>query len=459
MATLKTAPGPRGLPFLGHVFARRSPLDLLQHLVDDYGDYVSLRFGPARYLFVNDPIGIKHVLVDNQKNYTRSPTIEGLRLILGDGLLTTDGAFWRRHRRLAQPAFHREKLALFSKAMVESTNDMIGSWSHRAGDRPFDVHDEMMQLTFKIVCRTLFSSDVSEDTRGIGRSILVSIRYATDYASKLVKVPTWVPTPKNLRFKRAIHTLDEMVLRIIDERRRSNVDSNDLLSMLMSARDEGTNQQLTDRELRDEVMTLAIAGHETTANALSWAFHLLSENPKICALVREEARHVLGERDPEVEDLPRLQLTRRIIDESIRLYPPIWLFERQASQADEIGEYGVEAGTSIVMSPYALHRNRRFWPNASHFDPDRFLPENANDRPKHAYLPFGAGPRICIGNAFAIMEAQIILSMVVRSFDLRPVAGIPVKPEPTITLRPHNGVKMTFRRAPEVSRELLSHAS
>jgi cytochrome P450 len=451
------APGPRGLPFFGQIFeAWKNPLELVHRSHVAYGDHVALRFGPARYLLVNDPDSVKHVLVDNHRNYQKSVSYDGLKLVLGSGLLTSEGNFWRRQRKLAQPAFHKEKLALFAEMMVSDTNSMLDEWQRTDDGAPFDVHDEIMRLTFSIVCRTLFSTDTKEQAEDVGRATLIAMRYAREYTGGLYRMPTWLPTPKNVRFKKASRTLDELVLGIINGRRESNVEANDLLSMLMSARDEETREQMTDRQLRDEVMTLALAGHETTANTLTWTLHLLSQHQDVFSRVRAEADQVLGACDPGLAQLGQLSLTRRVIEESMRLYPPAWIFERQAIKDDELGGFRVPKDTVVAVSPYTLHRHPRFWPEPERFDPDRFLAERIQERPKHAYLPFGAGPRVCIGNAFAMMEAQIILAMIARRYELTAAPDFSVEAEPSVTLRPREGVFMTRRARPA---QLESHAA
>jgi cytochrome P450 len=262
----------------------------------------------------------------------------------------------------------------------------------------------------------------------------------------MIRIPTWLPTPHNLRFGRARRTLDALVLRIIDERRKAQVKPNDLLTMLMSAKDEETREQMTDRQLRDEVMTLVAAGHETTANLLTWTFYLLSQHEEMAARLRAELASVLGGRRPTLEDLPRLVFTRAVLDEALRLYPPAWVFEREALGDDEIGGYRVRRGTNVAICPYTMHRHRAYWDDPERFDPDRFASANAAARPKYAYLPFGGGPRLCIGNAFALMEAQIILAMIAAEWKLELVPDFRVELAPSVTLRPRRGLIMTRTR-------------
>jgi cytochrome P450 len=450
-SSTRVAPGPEGLPWVGNLFdVWKDPLRLFTRSVASHGDIVAMRFGPFRYWLLNDPEAIHHVLVDNNKNYTKSRNYQGLKLVLGEGLVTSEGEFWRRQRRLAQPAFHKEKLAGFARTMAEDTAAMLQAWQARGSDGvALDVHAEMMKLTLKIVARTLFSTTVGAEADAIGAALAIALRHAEDYAESLLPVPPWVPTPSNLRFKRAVKTLDELVFRIIDERRKSGADPGDLLAMLMAATDdeaEGGARGMTDRQLRDEVMTLVMAGHETTANALTWTFYLLANHPEIEARLRREVDSVLGDdaaRSPTLADLPKLPYTAMVIQESMRLFPPVWAFERQARGADVVAGFDVPAKAIMAVCPYALHRHPAYWEDPERFDPLRFTPERVESRPRYAYLPFGGGPRQCIGNGFAMMEAQIILAMVVRQKHLALSPGFELELDPVVTLRPKRGMPMT----------------
>jgi cytochrome P450 len=441
----RRAPGPRGLPFFGSTFeAWRNPLDLMTRTVREHGHIVSFRFGPHRYVLLNQPDAVHHVLVTNAKNYTKSRNYQGLKLVLGEGLLTSEGDHWRRQRKLAQPAFHRERLAGFVDAMARDTSALLERWD-ALGEGPVDVHTEMMRLTFRIVGRTLFSTDVEADADAIGRALSHVLVFANDYVESLVPLPTWVPTPRNLAFKRQMRRLDALVQKIIDERRARGDLGDDLLSMLMTARDETTNEAMSDQQLRDEVMTIVLAGHETTANALAWTWYLLSRHPDVARRLHQETRDVLGERAPTLADLPRLELTKRVVEESMRLYPPAWCFERQAVEPDEVMGFAIPRRGIVGISPYMLHRHEAYWENPEGFDPDRFLPERSAARPRYTYLPFGGGARMCIGNAFATMEAQIVVAMIARRRRLELVAGHPIELDPRVTLRPRHGVKMWLR--------------
>jgi cytochrome P450 len=436
---MKVAPTPReGLPFFGQLFeAWRDPLGMLRRS-RAYGDVVRFKFGWLRYYLVSDPEGIKHVLVDNPRAYTKSRNYRGLKLVLGEGLLTSEGDFWRRQRKLTQPAFHREKMAGFAATMASCGAAMIDRW--RSSRSPtIDVHAELMRVTFQIVGKTLLSTDLDDPNGAVGSALAFVLEYANDYAADPVPVPPWVPTRRNVRFNRALRTLDAIVQSTIEERRHRGSDASDLLGMLMAIRDDETNETMTDRQLRDELVTIVLAGHETTANALTWALYLLGKHPDVERRLSAEVAHVLGDRPPALADLQRLKLTKMVIEESLRLFPPAWMFERQALERDEICGYAIEPGAIIGISPYAVHRHPAYWEDSEAFDPDRFLPERSEGRPRYVYLPFGAGPRVCIGNGFAMIEAQILLATIVRSCRLE-LTSREIELSPLITLRPRRGL-------------------
>lgn len=446
MRELDSLPGPKGLPFLGSILDTRDPITLFERAARFGGDAALVRFGPYRYLVVHTAEGVRRVLVENVKAYPKSPSYRGLRLVLGNGLITSEGEFWKRQRKLAQPAFHRDRLAHLAGAMVRDTGDMLAAWEQE-GDRSFDLHEEMMKLTLRIVGHTLFSSDVMEDAGAVGAAFNVAIHRANAEATAIVHLPIWLPLPGNVRFHRAKAVLDGLVHRIIGERRAlpEAEHPNDLLAMLMSARDdEGAG--MSDEQLRDEVMSIVGAGHETTANALSWTLHLLGDHKDAATRVAAEARATFGGRLPTIDDLPRLPYTRRVVEESMRLYPPVWGIERIAIEDDVICGIRVPKGTLVGIMPWCIHRDPRYWDDPERFDPDRFLPDAVEARPRYAYLPFGAGPRICIGNNFAMMEAQLLLAMMLDRYDFERAPWHRVRLEASVTLRPKDGVHLVRRR-------------
>lgn len=441
------AGGPRGFPLLGHLpHVWRDPLPLFIDGMRRYGDVVRYDFGPYPFLLLNHPDHIRHVLLENARNYPKGPDYEALHLILGQGLLTSEGEVWRRQRRLAQPAFHHQALLGFVDAMSGATEEMLGRWAALPRGAVLDVHEEMMGLTLRIVCQTLFGSEITGDAGAVSKALTEVIRFINARTTALIGLPTWVPTPANLRFRQARELLDRLVYRIIDGRRRSGGVANDLLGLYMAATDESGGGRMSDRQLRDEVMTLVLAGHETTAVALSWTFDLLSRHPEAAARVRAEVREVLGDGPPTLESLERLTYTGWVLQESMRLYPPAWMITRQALADDDIAGHRVARGMILGVSPYVLHRSPAYWHNPEGFDPERFSPEGSRDRPRYAYLPFGGGPRTCIGNAFAMMEAKIILALVSRRTRLALVPGHRAQMEPSITLRPRHGVPVTLER-------------
>lgn len=438
-------PGPRGKPVFGSLFdAWEDPLTLMSRSVREHGDVVRFKFAWIDYFLFNSPAGAHRVLVENAKGYHKSPNYIGLKHMLGDGLLTSEGEYWKKQRKLAQPTFHREKIAGFVRTMARTTSDWIDRASAGGVPRPIDMHAEMMRLTLRIIGLTLLSADLDEDSERFGKALNDAIYWANEYAQKVVRLPPWVPTPSNVRFVRARRFIEGVVLKVVEERRRTGEDKGDFLSMLMAAHEEGSDERMSDRQLLDELLTLTLAGHETTANALTFAFYLLSRHPEIAARLREEIAAAIGDREPTMEDFSKMPLCRAVIEETMRLYPPAWMVERIALQDDEVVGYRVPRGSLVGVCAWTLHRNPALWPDPERFDPERFVKPDPN-RHKLAYLPFGGGPRTCIGNGFAMAEMQIILPMIVRRLSLSLAGGARVEIEPSITLRPRHGMPMVAR--------------
>ncbi len=434
-------PGPPGHLLVGNLpeFAR-DVLGVLLEWTRRYGDVVSLRLGAWPSLLFNRPDLVEDVLAQRYRLFHKhSFFFRHVEAIFGDGLLTSEGDFWLRQRRLAQPAFHRERVAEYGEAMVAATERHLASW--RDGERR-DVHRDMMALTLDIVVRTLFGGDVEPQTAGeVGRAFDVIVNEIAGRFRRPFRIPDAVPTPGNVRYRRAVRRLDHLVFGFIEERRRDgDSDRPDLLSLLLRARDED-GSRMTERQLRDEVVTLFLAGHETTALALSWTWYLLSRAPEARRPLEAELDEVLAGRSPTVSDLPRLRYTEAVVMESLRLYPPAYLIGREAMEACEIGGYAVPAGTTVFMSPWALHRDPRYFEAPEEFRPQRWLDGLARRLPRCAYLPFGGGPRLCIGQSFAMMEATLILAAVAQRFRLTlDPEDRTVTPFPSITLRPQGGV-------------------
>ncbi|HSL01873.1 MAG TPA: cytochrome P450 [Rubrobacteraceae bacterium] len=437
-------PGPRGRSLTGNLQEyARDQLGFLARCAREYGDISRFRLINVRVYLLNHPDYIDYVLVRNNRNFIKSRrTREQLRF-LGEGLLTSEGDFWRRQRRLAQPAFHKDRIAAYGRTMVEHTEAAVAGWQD---GRVHDVYQEMMRLTLRIASTTLLGSDVDGQAGVIGSALDVLARRFSGPKSYLLPVPAALPTPANRRFRRAVGQLDEVVYGIIRKRREKAEETGDLLSMLLEAKDEETGERMTDKQLRDEALTILLAGHETTAIALSWTFYLLSRHPVVEGKLSMELREVLGGRVPEAQDMSRLRFTGMVVKESMRLYPPAWGIGRQAVAGCEIGGYGVPAGTQLVMSPWVMHRDPRYYEDPETFDPDRWATEAARQLPKYAYFPFGGGPRLCIGRSFAEMETLLVLAAIVQKWNLKLAEVGRIEPRPSVTLRPEKGIMMMVRR-------------
>ena len=432
-----------------------SPRDLTNIYMDmarEYGDVVRMGTGPWRVYFVSHPDHVQHVLQDNNHNYGKQHAFnELLKQVIGNGLLTSEGEVWRRRRRLAQPAFHRRQIENFATTMVEETTTMLERWTVlQRTDEPFDVMAEMQNLATLIVGRALFSTDLST---GYTNTMRQSLRFSMEYLNRRMRrplsLPLWVPTPTHRRFRKATRLSDEKIFDIIRERRKGlalNTDGpHDLLGMLLAARDEENGEGLTDQELRDEITTFIGAGNETTAVTLAWAWYLLSKHPEVARKLHAELDTVLGGRVPSAQDLPQLPYTRIIIEETMRLYPAAWAIGRGIVADDVIGRFRIQKGGMMIVSPYVTHRRPDIWDNPEGFEPERFTPERVAERPRYAYFPFGGGPRQCIGNTFALMEAQLVLATVGQKYRLSLIPGCTVEPDPVFTLRPNRPVMMTLQ--------------
>jgi len=434
-------PGPKPHFIIGNMpLASRDPLAIFEKWAHKYGDIFYYRALWIHVYFLNHPDLIESVLVRNYQNFLKDHVIRKSRWFFGDGLLTNEGQSWLRQRRLAQPAFHRERIAGYANIMTRYAEEMLATW-HDGEVR--DVHQEMMQLTLKIVVRALFNVE-SQEVGQISTAMNVLMSNSVGIRLLLPPAARFLPTPAMIEFRQAIRHLEEMVYRIIAERRQNETDTGDLLSMLMQARDED-GSRMSDKQLRDEVMTFLLAGHETTALALSWSWHLLAQNPQAEQRLHEELDRVLGGRTPEFSDLRNLIYAERVIKESMRLYPPAWSLARTVVKDFDIAGYRIPAGANVVMSTWIMHHDPRYFPDPYRFEPDRWLSEQSQKLPRFAYFPFGGGPRRCIGNSFAMMEATLLLATIAQRFQFRAVEGHPVVAIPSFTLRPKHGIKMTIQ--------------
>jgi cytochrome P450 len=443
----RRAPGIRYPTAFHFLFAaRRDPLGLLLAAAREYGDVVRFDAWPYVIHMLYHPDHIKYVLQENNRNYWKGNLIGRVKPLIGEGLFTSEGDFWRRQRRLAQPAFHRQRIESFATIMSTAGTRMLEAWAAPAADgTPIDFMEHMSRVTLRIVGQALFGIDLVGEAAGVGRAMLSALKFVSEEAFSLFPSVLMIPTPRNLRFRRARAELDRVVLGIIEGRRRSGAGGDDLLAMLMEARDEDTGEGMSDRQLRDEIMTFVLAGHETTAVTLAWACLLLAQHPEVGDRVRREVSTVLAGRTPALADLPRLELTRRVIDETLRLYPPVAVISRESYAADEIGGYAIPAKSGAMLSPYVTHRHPAFWPDPEHFDPERFTPEQVAARPRFAYFPFSGGPRLCIGNEFALMEAQILLATIMQRYRVDVAPGHVVQEEIRVTLRPRQPMLMVPR--------------
>lgn len=446
-------PGPPWYTAAGNTtWFLRDALGLCVTMRERYGDVVSVPALAGTMTMIFHPDGVRHVLQENHQNYNKDiPDYHVLSLLIGKGLVTNDGTSWLQQRRLIQPAFHRERVSAFSPLMTTATQAWLDQCEAKGyGDtgKPLDIPGEMGALTLTIVCQALFGTDLPRaDVERVGGALTA----ANHLLTKALYVPGLLslPTPQRRRLRAARRELHAIVDEIIRQRRALSNQSEhrgDLLALLLEARDAESGKGMSDQQARDEVLTLLLAGHETTANALSWIFYLLAQHPEAVAALRGEYRDVLGGRRPQLDDLPRLARTRMVVEEAMRLYPPAWAVGRHALGTDEIGGFSIPKGAYVILAQYVTHRHPAFWDDPDTFDPERFSAERSADRHRYAYFPFGGGPRLCIGNQFAMLETQLILATILSRHELHLTANAHVVPEPLITLRPSGALLMTLHR-------------
>lgn len=443
-APLRRPPGPKGHFLLGNLAAvSRDWLGFYARCAREYGDVVQLRYLHVPICLVMHPRDIEYVLVTNPGNFTKSADYRALARVLGNGLLTNEGKPWQRQRGLIQPAFRRENIVSYAPVMTSAARRLLGSWINGESR---NLHEDMMAVTLEIVAQCLFGAEVAGVAERVGKAMqVVTDRFILD-ASQALLLPFDLPDFLAPARQHAISDLNKIINGIVRERRASKQPRGDLLDALLQARDS-EGQPMSDAQLRDEVMTLFLAGHETTALALSWTCFLLAQNPGVEAKLVEELRTVLGEREPTAEDLSPLRYTEMVLKESMRLYPAVWGIGRRASAACEIGGYRVTAGTNIFIFQSLTQRDPRFFSNPDEFDPERWRedPIRSGKIPRFAYFPFGGGPRVCVGASFAMLEAMLLLAMIQQRFHLDLVPGHQVEPLPSVTLRPKHGIQVTVR--------------
>ncbi len=443
--TPRYPPGPRQMiPLSGLLAYRKGPLPFFQNLAAQYGDISYFRLGPQEAFFLNHPDYIKDVLITNHQRFHKGLALQRAKRLLGEGLLTSEDEFHRRQKRLAQPAFHRARIASYAGVMTDYALQTRARWHD--GDK-VDVSEEMMRLTLGIVGKTLFDADVVSDAKEVGEAMTVVMDLFNTITIPFFELLQKLPLPQLRRFDAAKAKLDAIIYRLIEERRRSGADRGDLLSMLLLAQDtEGDGGAMTDEQLRDELMTIFLAGHETTANALTWTWYLLSQNPEAEAALHEEIDRVLQGRLPEFEDVAELKYTEMVLAESMRLYPPAWAIGRMSLEDFEIGGYTVPKKSLVLMSQFVMHRDPRYFAKPLDFDPMRWTPEARESRPQFSYFPFGGGPRRCIGEGFAWMEGILLIATIAQQWQMRLVPNHPVALKPVITLRPKHGMRMSLTR-------------
>jgi cytochrome P450 len=423
---------------------RKQPAEFLLNISRQYGDIAYFRIGQQHMYLLNRPDFVQEVLVTNHRNFMKSRMLQRAKVLLGEGLLTSEADFHLRQRRLVQPSFYKERLISYSAIMVECASLAADRW--KTGETR-DMAEEMMRVTLAIVGRTLFSKDVEKDATEIGQALTDVLGTFSTMILPFHRIIRLLPLPKLLRAKQARKFLDRTIYDMIAERRASGVDHGDLLSTLLLAVDEEGSGGMTDKQVRDEALTLFLAGHETTATALTWTWYLLSQHPELEKKMRDELQAVLGNRLATYDDLPNLRYTEMVFAESLRLYPPVWAIGRMVRNDTRIYNYEVPRQSICLMSPYVMHRNPRFYPDPEKFDPERFSPEARQQRPKFAYFPFGGGPRVCIGERFAWMEGVLLLATIAQRWKFALAPGQTIEPHPQVTLRTRNGVKMTLHPA------------
>jgi cytochrome P450 len=438
--------GPKGHALLGSLRDfNRDQLGFYAWCARKYGDVVPVRLGPSPGLLIYHPDAIEEVLVARNRDFIKSRGIRLMRAFLGDGLFTAESDLWLRQRRLMQPAFHRQRVAAYGETMAAYAARRAADWHDGA---VLDIHEEMMGVTRAIVAKTLFDAEVSEEARAVSDASEVVMEYFGKRLGSLLAqlLPLWLPTPENIRLRGAIRRLDDVVYRMIADRRGSPNDRGDLLSILLQAQDADDGSRMTDRQVRDEVMTLFLAGHETTAVALSWTWYLLAQNPDADLRLAAELSAVLNGRPPTVADLPALRYTEMVVTESMRLYPPAYGLGREATRATEVAGHLVPAKGIVIMPTWVVQRDARWFDEPETFRPERWADDAARRLPRFAYFPFGGGPRQCIGNTFATMETILILATIAQRFRLALVPGQRVTATPYITLRPEPGIRMRVER-------------
>ena len=434
-------PGPRGKPVIGMIPEMMGDmLGMFMNITREHGGIVQFKLFNKPYVLVTNPDYVKHILQDHYRNYIRGRSVETGRVLLGDGLPLTDGNFWLRERRLMQPAFHRQRLLGFVEKMTETIGTRLADWTKL---NQVDMEREMSELTLTLIIQAMFSARVSHKIQDLAEAFKTASKFMLWRSQQMWAPPLWVPVPKNAAYNKALKVLNDIVYPLIADARKKP--GKDLLDMLLEARDKQTGEGMTDKQVRDEVVTIFFAGHETSAMTMTWLFYLLAQHPDVETKLRKEISAVIGDRTPTFADLPRLTYTQKVIQEVLRLYPAAYLFAREAVGDQLLDGYKIPAGTMIFITPYVTHRDATFWTDPERFDPERFNPEQIAQRPSHVYFPFGEGPHVCIGNNFAMTEMQLILTMALQHFNFQLAPDQKIELLPEATLRPKFGMRMNIK--------------
>lgn len=444
MKTTSYPPGPKGVFFIGSLVDYFSDmLGFLLNTAREYGDIAFFKIGSRRIYLLSHPDLIQQVLITDNRNFTKSRALKRSKAVIGEGLLTVEGDTHLERRRLLQPAFHTRSIETYADTMRDATAELVESWEY---NKSFDIHKEMMKLTLAIVTKTLFGTETKSESDEIGKCLTTIVKQFPRMLFPYSEYLDNLPIPSIRKFKQSLNRLDQIIYSLIEERRGEQENKNDILTTLINAQDEESGSRLTDYEVRDEAMTLFIAGQETTANALVWTIYLLCTNPEIKTKLQEELDTILNKDLPSFEDIRNLEYTNMVFKEAMRLYPPAWNVARQAIEDYEIDEYTIPSGADIYMSPYVVHHDERFFPEPFKFNPERWKEEQASSLPRFAYFPFGGGTRRCIGEPFAMMEGVLIIAAIFSRFDVKITPDQKIVPDALITIRPKHGMKVNLKK-------------
>jgi cytochrome P450 len=445
--TTKTIPHVKGDFLLGSLRQyKANPFQTICDWQRDYGDLVSFKLATRQFYLFSHPRLVEQALVKQSHNFIKMYNPEkptGLALILGQGLLTGQGELWRRQRRLMQPVFQRSNLTSMLPQMVTAGNNLLHRWQRLGDEAQVNLADEMMQLALEVITQTMFSTSVLDKISEIASALETGLKYAAKTVANPLTPPLFIPTPANRAFKQAVGVLDDIIYGIINQRRAQATAPHDLLTMLLNVRDSDTGKPMSDRQIRDEVITIFTAGHETTANVLTWTLYLLARHPAVLAKLRTELHDRLQGKIPDAEDLQQLAYTRAVLNEAMRIRPPAGILIRRVNQDTEIDGYAFKAGSLAIFSIYNIHHHPDYWQQPEQFDPERFL---TAEKRRFAYMPFGTGERVCIGNHFALLESQLLLSMIIQHYDVQLLSSDEVEIEMAVTVRPKGGIPVRLKR-------------